>query len=112
MKKKGRFIIGTLVAVILAIAAYLYWNADKAIEVSPSEDGIIKTENTKATQKPLCIGFIPQGNAVFMVKKWQPLIGKSSIYIQKVHLKKPNHGCANLSEVKFYLSQTRQNTKQ
>jgi hypothetical protein len=27
-------------------------------------------------------------------------------------LKKPNHGCENLSEEKFYLSQTLQNTKQ
>ncbi|MEA1992651.1 MAG: hypothetical protein U9N58_10755 [Thermodesulfobacteriota bacterium] len=32
--------------------------------------------------------------------------------IQEVHLKKPNHGCENLSEEKFYLSQTRENTKQ
>ena len=31
---------------------------------------------------------------------------------KKVHLKKPNHGCENSSEKKFYLSQTRQNTKQ
>jgi len=37
---------------------------------------------------------------------------KSSIYIQEVHLKKPNHGCENSSEEKFYLSQRRQNTKQ
>ena len=73
MKKKGQFFIGILLAVLLASAAYLYWNADKAIEVSPPEDGIIKTENTKSTQKPLYIGFIPQGNAVFMVKKWEPL---------------------------------------
>ena len=41
-----------------------------------------------------------------------PLTGKSFIYIQKVHLKKPNHGCENSSEEKFYLSQARQNTKQ
>ena len=73
MKKKGQFFISIMVAVLLAIAAYLYWNADKAIEDSPSENGIIKTENTKVTQKPLYIGFIPQGNAVFMVKKWEPL---------------------------------------
>ncbi|MCD4755527.1 MAG: hypothetical protein K8R75_06955 [Deltaproteobacteria bacterium] len=32
--------------------------------------------------------------------------------IQEVHLKKPNHGCENLSEEKFYLSQTREDTKQ
>ena len=32
--------------------------------------------------------------------------------IQEVHLKKPNHGCENSSEEKFYLSQTRENTKQ
>jgi len=31
---------------------------------------------------------------------------------KKVHLKKPTHGCENSSEEKFYLSQTRQNTKQ
>jgi phosphonate transport system substrate-binding protein len=73
MKKKGQFFIGILLAVLLASAAYLNWNADKAIEDSPPEDGIIKTENTKSTQKPLYIGFIPQGNAVFMVKKWEPL---------------------------------------
>lgn len=73
MKKKGQFFISIMVAVLLASAAYLYWNADKAIEDSPPEDGIIKTENTKSTQKPLYIGFIPQGNAVFMVKKWEPL---------------------------------------
>jgi hypothetical protein len=41
-----------------------------------------------------------------------PLTGKSFIYIQEVHLKKPNHGCKNLSGEKFYLSQTQQNTKQ
>jgi hypothetical protein len=41
-----------------------------------------------------------------------PLTGKSFIYIQEVYLKKPNHGCGNSSEEKFYLSQTRQNTKQ
>jgi hypothetical protein len=41
-----------------------------------------------------------------------PLTGKSFIYIQEVHLKKPNHGCENSSEEKFYLSQTRQNTNQ
>lgn len=73
MKKKGQFFIGILLAVLLASAAYLNWNADKAIEGSPTKDGIIKTENTKSTQKPLYIGFIPQGNAVFMVKKWEPL---------------------------------------
>jgi phosphonate transport system substrate-binding protein len=73
MKKKGQFFISIMVAVLLASAAYLNWNADKAIEDSPPEDGIIKTENTKSTQKPLYIGFIPQGNAVFMVKKWEPL---------------------------------------
>jgi hypothetical protein len=38
------------------------------------------------------------------------LTGKSFIYIQAVHLKKPNHGCENSSEEKFYLSQMRQNT--
>ena len=37
---------------------------------------------------------------------------RKKIYIQEVHLKKPNHGCENSSEEKFYLSQTRQNTKQ
>ena len=31
---------------------------------------------------------------------------------KKVHLKKPKHGWENSSEEKFYLSQTRQNTKQ
>jgi len=31
---------------------------------------------------------------------------------KEVHLKKSNHGCENSSEEKFYLSQTRQNTKQ
>ncbi len=72
MKNKAQFIVGILVAVLLTVAAYIYLNADKAIEISPPEDGIIKTEKTKVAQKPLYIGFIPQGNAVFMVKKWQP----------------------------------------
>jgi len=40
------------------------------------------------------------------------LTGKSFIYIQEVHLKKPKHGCENLLKEMFYLSQTRQNTKQ
>jgi len=55
MKKKEHFFIGIMVAVLLAISAYLYWNADKAIEVSPPKDGIIKTENAKITPKPFLI---------------------------------------------------------
>ncbi len=32
--------------------------------------------------------------------------------IQEVHLKKPNHGCENSSEEKFYLSQMYSNFEQ
>ncbi len=73
MKKKGQFVVSTLVLVFLAIAAYLFFNPNKTIEISAPASGIAKVENTKVTQKPLYIGFIPQGNAVFMVKKWEPL---------------------------------------
>ena len=44
--------------------------------------------------------------------QYTPADSKNSIYIKEIHLKKPNHGCENSSEEKFYLSQTRQNTKQ
>ena len=44
--------------------------------------------------------------------RYTPADRKNSIYIKEVHLKKQNHGCENLSEEKFYLSQTLQNTKQ
>ena len=73
MKKKGLFLVGTLIALLLAISAFFYWNNDKAIKISVPGGRIIKAENTKAEEKSLYIGFIPQGNAVFMVKKWQPL---------------------------------------
>ena len=73
MKKKRQFVVSTLVLVFLAIAAYLFFNPNKTIEISAPASGIVKVENTKTNQKPLYIGFIPQGNAVFMVKKWQPL---------------------------------------
>ncbi len=71
--KKGQFFIIIPAAALLSIASYFYWNAEKAAKVSPLQDKIIKTENIKITQKPIYIGFIPQGNAVFMVKKWEPL---------------------------------------
>jgi phosphonate transport system substrate-binding protein len=71
--KKGQFFLVILAVALLSIAANLHRNAEKAIEALPPEDGIIKTDNTKVTQKPIYIGFIPQGNAVFMVKKWEPL---------------------------------------
>jgi len=73
MKKRGRLIVGILVAVLLTVAAYLFFSPNNTIEISAPASGIVKVENTKATQKPLYIGFIPQGNAVFMVKKWEPL---------------------------------------
>ena len=73
MKKRGRLIVGILVAVLLTVAAYLFFSPNNTIEISAPASGIVKVENTIATQKPLYIGFIPQGNAVFMVKKWEPL---------------------------------------
>ena len=41
-----------------------------------------------------------------------PADRKNSIYIQEVHLKKPNRGCENSPGEKSYLSQTLENTKQ
>ena len=58
---------------MLTVAAYLFFSPNNTIEISAPANGIVEVENTKVTQKPLYIGFIPQGNAVFMVKKWEPL---------------------------------------
>jgi len=73
MGKKGKLVIVVLAVAMAVAAAYLYRDSIKAL-VIPRSDGEAEMDQVdKAGQRSLYIGFIPQGNAVFMVKKWRPL---------------------------------------
>jgi len=73
MGKKGKLLIVLLAVAVAVAAAYLYRDSRKAPVISRSDGEAEMDQMAKSGQRPLYIGFIPQGNAVFMVKKWQPL---------------------------------------
>ncbi len=73
MRKKGHFLAAILLVGIIAFAAFLS-NTDRITRKGPIIEGVSEEQHVRDTvRKPLYIGFIPQGNAVFMVRKWQPL---------------------------------------
>lgn len=73
MGKKGKFLVVFPVIMVIAFIVYLYLGSHKAEKIQIIEGLILEVEAHKSMQKPLYIGFIPQGNAVLMVRKWQPL---------------------------------------
>ena len=76
MTIKKRHIVYGLALAAIAAFTYLSLNGrNKSLEIIKVEGSApaISPKQDAPQQKPLYIGFIPQGNAVFMVKKWQPL---------------------------------------
>lgn len=76
MATKKRYTVYGLVLAAIAVFTYLSLNShDKPLEMIKIKGGTpaISPRQDAPQQKPLYIGFIPQGNAVFMVRKWQPL---------------------------------------
>ena len=74
MPKKA--IVFTMTAAILALLTLLlFCTFSKPFMTTTIETGepIISPKESALKGTPLYMGFIPQGNAVFMVKKWQPL---------------------------------------
>jgi len=101
VSKKGKLIIVVLPVAVAVAAAYLYWDSRKA-PVIPKSDGEAEMEQEyKAGQRPLYIGFIPQGNAVFMVKKWQPL---ADYLTKEMEMNKSSVFCCVLSFLMIFLS--------
>jgi len=73
MDSKGKFFIVVL-AITAAVATSYFYHVSHRHAVIPifnSEAGEVRSD--KETTKPLYIGFIPNSNAVIMVRKWQPL---------------------------------------
>lgn len=73
MDSKGKFFIVVLAITAAVTASYFYHVSHRHAVITPSNSEAGEVKSDKETTKPLYIGFIPQGNAVFMVKKWQPL---------------------------------------
>lgn len=71
MGKKIKLLIGALAVTVAAV--YLYQDSHRATMIQSSNGEVVKAKKEKRALRPLYVGFIPQGNAVFMVKKWQPL---------------------------------------
>jgi len=76
MQSEKKVIVVTMTAAVLAllalplIAAFSKPNTETIIEAG---EPITSPKQIVRKGPPLYMGFIPQGNAVFMVKKWQPL---------------------------------------
>jgi phosphonate transport system substrate-binding protein len=76
MATKKQYMVYGLALAAIAVFTYLSLNSrSKPLEMIKIEGGTsaISSKQDTSQQKPLYIGFIPQGNAVFMVRKWQPL---------------------------------------
>ena len=76
MTDKKRYIIYALAAAIIVLFMKLYLGDSRSLfKLTRIESGAPITIHNGDVQTgtSLNIGFIPQGNAVFMVKKWQPL---------------------------------------
>lgn len=73
--KKRHIVYGLALAAIAVFTCFSLNNPDNSLEILKIESGglPIAAKPDDPQQKPLYIGFIPQGNAVFMVRKWQPL---------------------------------------
>ena len=75
MTDKKRYIIYALAAAIIVLLMKLYLRDSRSLfKLTRIEGGTSITTHNEDVQSgtSLSIGFIPQGNAVFMVKKWQP----------------------------------------
>ncbi|MGA1869814.1 MAG: phosphate/phosphite/phosphonate ABC transporter substrate-binding protein [bacterium] len=70
MAKKGNFIIGIVLAIIIVVAAYWYW--EKPLQIF-STMHVEKTQKENKVQKTLYIGFIPHIDPEELVKRWQPI---------------------------------------
>jgi phosphonate transport system substrate-binding protein len=73
MGKKGKLVLVILAVAVAVAAAYLYRDSRKAPVISRSDGEAGEVKSDKETPRPLYIGFIPNSNAVIMVRKWQPL---------------------------------------
>jgi len=73
MRKTGQLLAAALIAGVIGLAVLLFGPSIIAPK-GPIIEGVSEeTHVGDRVEKPLYIGFIPQGNAVFMVRKWQPL---------------------------------------
>jgi len=76
MAGKKRVVIYTMAVVVIALLTHLCLSSrSNSFKITKIESGtpIVAPKERVLQGTPLHIGFIPQGNAVFMVKKWQPL---------------------------------------
>lgn len=76
MAGKIRIVIYTMAVVVIALLSHLFLsNRGNSFKITKIESGtpIVVLKESVPQETPLHIGFIPQSNAVFMVKKWPPL---------------------------------------
>jgi len=76
MAEKKRVVVYIITFTILTLLTLLFFSTcSKPSSTTTIETGapIIEFKESVRKGTPLYMGFIPQGNAVFMVKKWQPL---------------------------------------